>query len=248
MVRQENNVFAIAEIGINHGGDPMVAAKMIRAAKAAGANQAKFQSYRAAELLGIDHPCYAEADKAQMSPLNLVSLSAICDSVGIEFGLSIFHPDQVDFCENGLHLKRYKVASRAALNIDLLREIGQTKKPVIMSCGMTGPGVALDDAMRALDGCPVTLLECICKYPAPIDAFDPMKMKALGYEYGVPYGFSSHCPLQGPTIAAVAHGASVIENHILPDDGSYKGCDAASSMPMQEYAAMLKYIREMEVV
>lgn len=240
-----NPVKVIAEIGISHEGNILIAKEMIRKVADAGADIAKFQSYRPLEILGHDSPHLKEAVKAQFSAGALVDLAYQCEDVGIEFGLSIFHADQVDFCENTLRLTRYKVASRAARDTELLKAIGETGKPVIMSCGLIHP----DDIKRNLELLwrnDVTLLYCVCKYPAAIFDFNLSECSLLGQIFGRPYGLSSHCPLAAPTLAAVARGASVVENHVKPL--SYIGCDEESSMGLTDYREMVEVIRHMELL
>lgn len=242
-----NKTFVIAECGINHGGDLNVAMKMVVKAADAGADMAKFQSYRPKEVLGVDSPYLAEADRCQFNMDELILLDEHCDSMGIEFGCSFFHADQIKDAEKYLGLKRYKVASRAALNHDFLAAINKTGKPVIMSCGLLPDGDSIQGALSHLADCPITLLHCVCDYPTSLDNVDLDRMNRISraplgrYEVG----FSSHCPEMAPTIAAVARGAVVTENHVKLDD-PMKGCDMSSSMPFSEFRQMVRIIRDME--
>jgi sialic acid synthase SpsE len=235
--------FLIAEIGINHGGDINTAKRMISLAKEAGADQAKFQLYRPLFILGKHSPYLAEATKAQFTLKQHAELKGYCDGIGIEYGVTLFHPDHIVWAEN-IGLKRYKVASRSITDMSLLNAINKTCKPVLIS---TGQAIDRDvkKALKWLDECvSQTILYCVSVYPTPIE-----KMSLTGaqfYEhYRLRMGVSSHCPNIAPTVALVARGASVVEHHVCfsRNDG---GCDVPSSLTFEEFAQMAKLIRDIE--
>lgn len=237
-----NKVFCIAEIGLNHQGNLDLAKEMISLAKECNADMAKFQFYRPDEVLGISHPAIAEARRCQFTKDQHRELKQYCDTVGIEWGLSIFHPDLVDFTES-LGIKRYKIASRAVANKQLLEEINNTKKPVIMSTGLSNTA-EICSACEILKDCKIALMYCICQYPVELRFIDLSAMSRLS-SFVRNVGLSSHCPLISPTLAAVGKGAVITENHVVKDKNQV-GCDVSSSITFSEFMQMVGYIREME--
>ena len=239
---KRTKIISIAELGIAHGGSVDVALKMISDAASAGADIVKFQSYNPLDILGPNSPHLQEALAAQLHWQDLKALSAAASALGVDFGCSFFHPDQIEPAEMILNMTHYKVASRAATNPCLLREVNRTKKPAYVSVGLLDrPGI--NRALEALRDCPVTLLYCVCKYPCTPADFDMAEVAHLR-DFGVQTGFSSHCPDMMPTLSAIGLGATVVENHVKPD--TYRGCDAAASMDWHTYRALVKSIREIE--
>jgi len=228
----------IAEIGINHGGNKNIAMDMVRRAKSAGADIAKFQWYRPREILGYDSPHLAEANKCQLEIGHHRDIKALCDEIGIEWCCSIFHADQVSVVD-GMDMRRYKVASRAAGDMDLLREIAMTGKPVVMSTGLASQR-QMD---RAVDlfrkfGNSLTLLYCVSLYPCRKSDVDLSEIRRLGEMHGTPVGFSSHCPDYRVSVdAAINWGAVALENHVIPTR-PWPGCDASSSITFREFMEM----------
>lgn len=238
-------VFVIAEIGINHGGDLMRAIEMVLKAKTAGADMAKFQTYDPNQLLGPQSPFFREACRAQLPLDEHAHLKQVCERNGIEWGISLFHAQDVGWTER-LGMKRYKVASRAALDKNLLREINRTEKPVILSTGLLETPRAIGEAMEQLRDCELSLLYCRCNYPTRPEDVDLTAMQALG-QHARRIGFSSHCPSPYPTLAAVAKGALVTENHVTLSRAR-PGCDMSSSLEFEEFGEMVKAIRLMETM
>jgi N,N'-diacetyllegionaminate synthase len=240
-VRQR--AFLIAEIGINHGGSLGAAKRMVQLAKDAGADMAKFQLYRPAVILGKSSPYFAEASNAQLKKADHVELKAFCESIGIEYGVSLFHVDHILWAEQ-IGLKRYKVASRSITDMGLLNAINKTKKPVIISTGMA---IARDvkKALQWTDECASqTLLYCVSAYPTLLKNMS--LSGAQFYEQFVPrVGISSHCPNIAPAIAAVARGASVVEHHVCFSRND-AGCDVPSSLTFEEFHQMSTIIRDLE--
>lgn len=233
-------MISIAEIGINWFGDMSLAQKMIRRCAKAGATIAKFQYYKPEKILGKSSPFLRDAKKSELSPAKIKTLKSFCDEAGIEFGLSVFHPENIEFTEK-IGLQRYKIASRSVNDDALLKSINNTRKPVIMSTGMS-TNKQISHALTILKDCPVTLLYCVCKYPSAIEDINLDKMRGLK-KFRTAVGFSSHCPKTQPTLEAVKRGATVIENHVV-DNPESRGCDVSSSMPLDVYSMMLQFIRE----
>ncbi len=239
-----NRALLIAEIGLAHGGSVNRAKAMAASAKEAGADIAKFQHYKPKLILGVRHPAYAEATKAQMSVSEHAEIKAFCDGIDIEYCCSLFHPDDVEKFED-MGVKRYKVASRVAGDTNLLSAINRTKKPVIISVGMSTKK-QIERALDWTDSCTQTLLHCICKYPADLRDFWPGDMDRLKEVWKVKVGLSSHCPNIAPSVLFAARGASVIEQHVC-DSRQDVGCDIPSSITFDEFRQMASLIRSMEM-
>lgn len=235
----------IAEAGINHQGDMELAKQMIVLSRMAGADVWKTQWYDPLEILGRDNPNIEEAKKAQFTPEQHKELKEYCDWAGIEWAVSVFHPEHVAVIE-AIGQKFYKVASRAALNERLLLEIAKTGKPVVLSTGLLGEGLKqkLCRIRNIFRNNILTLLYCVCDYPTRFKDILLGRMIMLnGFSDAV--GFSSHCPNITPSLAAVAYGAEVIENHVVVDKLQV-GCDVSSSITFEQLTDMCGYIDEME--
>lgn len=246
-----SKITVIGEIGINWMGDVALAKEMIDSCKDAGADIAKFQLFRPKELLGQDSPYLAEAERGVPTKDQISEFKDYCDAVSIEFGLSVFHADLVDFTED-LGLRRYKIGSRAFLDTELLERVNKTKKPIIASTG-TATEENIYRCLDILRDCPdITLMYCVPNYPTSLSSInlaqlDMVRSILTHVERQGQVGFSSHCPKLTPTIAAAARGATVIEHHIVKYK-SMKGCDVSSSLNFVEFKRMVEYIREMEKI
>lgn len=228
----------IAEIGINHGGRFNLAKEMIHASILAGADLVKFQHYRPKELLG-DSPFLAEAERAQFTKEQLVQLKDYSEQSGIDWACSIFHPEDVEWAES-INMPVYKIASRAALNKDLLKSIDNTRKPCILSTGQIEKDQVYS-AIESLHNCKLTLLYCVSKYPSLPEDINLEELTELK-KYGLPVGLSSHCPDITPAMKALDLGASVIEQHVkFP--WMTEGCDMASSIPFKKFGEIAEYAR-----
>ena len=126
------------------------------------------------------------------------------------------------------------------------KAIAQTKKPVIMSCGMGNHG-EIQDALNVLSSNEVTLLYCVCSYPTNKRDLNFTEMFKLWLRFRKPVGFSSHCPEIYPAIKAAGLGASVIEHHFTMSR-KLPGCDQSSSLEPNEFRKMCDIIRELDKV
>ena len=249
----------IAEIGANHNGDTDLALKMIRAAKVAGADFVKFQSWSDTDFICraeyARNTQYADAHRHfgtleemvkayQVTPEQHRIFHKACGEVGIGFCSSVFSQRGIDILES-LGVPFHKIASMDVTNHDLLRRVGATTKPVIMSCGMATLG-EIEAALQVLDdaGCPaVTLLHCVAVYPCPPDDVNLAFMDTLRTAFARRVGFSDHTAGIGSAIAAVARGACVIEKHFTLDK-TMAGWDHHISATPLELAALVTGCRE----
>lgn len=259
--------FVIAEAGVNHNGSLDLALQLVDAAKQAGAAAVKFQAFRAERLAAPSAPKAAyqkvalargngvEAqDETQFAMLKTLELAAAdfaqirdhCESVGIEFLASPFDEEAVTMLAH-LGVRLLKVPSGEITNLPLLRHIGATGLPVILSTGMSWLA-EVEAAVTTLQGAgcdDVTLLHCVTEYPAPPEQINLRAMATLRAAFGLPVGYSDHTPGIEIAVAATALGASVIEKH-LTLDRALPGPDHSASLEPAEFGQMVAAIRNVE--
>jgi sialic acid synthase SpsE len=241
--------YVIAEIGANHNGDLDLARKHIDAAKACGADAAKFQSwdtnlfskkvYEDNYFLTDD---YRNRDDYTLKEIvnefaltveQLGELASYCRDVGIDFASTPFDPEQVDpLVELGAPF--VKIASMDVNNSRILTRAAQSGLPVVMSVGMASLG-EIDEAVSVLEKENVSelvLLHCTALYPAPPDEVNMLAMDTLR-QFGYPVGFSDHSLGTSIALGAVARGAIIIEKHFTLDKDMF-GWDHKMSMSPDE--------------
>ncbi|WP_085445747.1 N-acetylneuraminate synthase [Magnetofaba australis] len=255
------SIFIIAEAGVNHNGDLVLAKRLIDAAAAAGADAVKFQTFRA-ERIAAAHAAKADYQKRltdgddQLSMLKQLELSeadhhaliAHCQERGIAFLSTPFDIDSARLLR-GLGLTTFKIPSGEITNLPLLREIAGYGYPVIVSTGMadlTEVGATIDALVSAGQNREhITLLHCTTEYPAPLHSVNLRAMQTMGAEFGLPIGYSDHTPGIAIPTAAAALGATVIEKHFTLDR-TLPGPDHAASLEPDELTAMVAAIRGVE--
>jgi pseudaminic acid synthase len=253
-----SNVYIVAELSANHGGSLEHAAKTIRAVAESGADAVKLQTYTA-DTLTIDcdneyfrisggtlwdgrtlYDLYKEAYTPWEWHKELQQVAHDC---GLDFFSTPFDTTAVDFLEQ-LNVPMHKVASFELVDIPLLKKIGSTKKPVIMSTGMASEE-EIQEALTALRsaGCPeVTLLKCTSAYPAKPQDANLNTIPDMAQKFGCKVGLSDHTMGIAVPVAAVALGACVIEKHFTLSraDG---GADSGFSLEPEEFKAMVDAVR-----
>ncbi|OLN33517.1 N-acetylneuraminate synthase [Desulfosporosinus metallidurans] len=256
-----SDIFIIAEAGVNHNGDIKLAKKLIDAAKNAGVDAVKFQTFKAESLVSrvaqkADYQKQAtETGESQLEMVKKLELSFCdfrelknyCDEKEISFLSTPFDFESIDFLES-LEMPIYKVPSGEITNLPYLIKIANTGKPVIMSTGMSDldeVGLALD-VLRDNGAGLITLLHCNTQYPTPFEDANIMAMLTLKERFGVAVGYSDHTLGIEAPIAAIALGASVIEKHFTLDK-SLEGPDHKASLNPQELKAMVTAIRNIEI-
>ena len=251
-------VFVIAEIGLNHNGDPELAAQLIRTAAAAGVDAVKFQKRDSRALLTqelYDSPytawysygtTYGEHREAlELSQADLAKLKDIAESLNVIFFASAWDLPSVDVCEE-LDVPLYKVASADVTNIPLLERLAQTGKPLIMSTGMSTEeelDAAVATIRRHHDD--LVLLHCVSTYPSEFDEINLSTIPWLRDRFDCPVGYSGHERGIAVSSAAVAIGACVVERHFTLDRAS-KGPDHAASLEPPGLMKMVRDIRAIE--
>jgi len=251
-------VFVIAEAGVNHNGDLAMALALCDAARAAGADAVKFQTFRAEDLVVPGAPT-AEYQKRQtgeqdqfsmlrnleLSPEQHERIRDHCVRIGIEFFSTPFSIEAVDLLV-ALGVRRIKMPSGELTHRALVERACATGLPVLLSTGM-GTMAEIREALEwagaargSLDG--ISVLHCTSAYPAPDEALNLRAITTMRQELGLPIGYSDHSLGIEAALAAVSLGATVIEKH-LTLDASLPGPDHAASLEPEGFAAMVRGIR-----
>lgn len=254
-------VYIIAEAGVNHNGDIDIAKRLVDAAREAGADVVKFQTFRADGLATeyaqkADYQLHMtnekETQKEMLKKLELtydmhMELIQYCKKVGIDFLSTPFDLDSINLLESvGMNL--YKIPSGEITNLPYLRKLGSLKKPVILSSGMSTMG-EVKEAVKILKesgAADVSILHCNTQYPTPMQDVNLNVMNSIRKEVGVCVGYSDHTEGIEVPIAAVAMGAEIIEKHFTLDK-TMEGPDHKASLEPDELKAMVKAIRNIEM-
>ncbi|MFC0264079.1 pseudaminic acid synthase [Fontibacter flavus] len=260
-INKGSKVFIIAELSANHNGSLETAIETIKAAKRAGADAIKLQTYTA-DTLTIDcdkedfiiksgsiwdGQTYYKLYQSAYTPWEWhETLFDAAKEEGLVCFSSPFDKTAVDFLEN-LDAPAYKIASFEITDIPLIEYVAAKGKPVIISTGIA----TQDDIELALDACyrmgnrEVALLKCTSSYPAPIEEANMVMVKDMAERYGVITGLSDHTMGSTVPVVATCFGAKIIEKHFILDR-SVGGPDASFSMNEQEFGEMVKAVREAE--
>ncbi|WP_309640418.1 pseudaminic acid synthase [Flavobacterium sp.] len=259
-INQTSPVFIIAELSANHNGSLDNALATIKAAKRAGADCIKLQTYTA-DTITLDsdkedfvikgtiwdgrklHSLYQEAYTPWEWHEEIYRAAKV---EGLICFSSPFDRTAVDLLE-GLDSPAYKIASFEITDIPLIEYVASKGKPVIISTGIAEQ----EDIELALDAChrmgnyDIALLKCTSSYPAPIEEANMCMVKDLAERYQVISGLSDHTLGSTVPIVATVFGAKIIEKHFIIDR-SIGGPDATFSMNEEEFTAMVKAVREAE--
>lgn len=252
--------YIIAEMSANHNQHLDIALKTIRAAKIAGADAVKIQTYTAETLtLNCSKPdfvlgeglwkgetFYSLYQKAYTPWEWHEEIFRVAREEGITCFSTPFDKTAVDFLEK-LDNPIYKIASFEITDIGLIKYIAQKQKPIILSTGiaMEEDIVLALDTIRREGNNDITLLKCTSAYPAPIEAANLRTIEDMKKRFEVKVGLSDHTMGSDVAVAAVALGAEVVEKHFIIDR-SIGGPDSAFSMEKEEFAAMVQSIRNVE--
>lgn len=253
----------IAEAGVNHNGDIGLAKQLIAAAKSAGADIVKFQTFKTGNVVtksaekasyqkgttDAAESQYAMIRKLELSRMDHEVLIEECRRHGIGFFSTAFDTDSFDMLVE-MGLDQVKIPSGELTNLPLLRYMTRLRMPVMLSTGMATLG-EIEAALEAIEqaGTPrhlVTVLHCTTEYPAPMADVNLRAMVSMKAALGVEVGYSDHTPGIEIPIAAVALGARVIEKHFTLDR-TLPGPDHQASLEPHELKAMVEAIRNVEV-
>ena len=255
-------VYIIAEAGVNHNGSLDLAKKLCDAAKEAGVDAVKFQTWktenictREVELATYQEENILDKKSSQFQMLKNLELSydqfselqAYCKNIGIEFLSTPDEEESLNFLMS-LNLPFIKIGSGEITNIPYLRKIASFGKPVILSTGMSSlTQVALAyDTLLSFGAPEVQLLHCTTNYPCPKNEVNLNAMLTLKEAFKCKVGYSDHTLGIEVPIAAVALGAQIIEKHFTLDN-TMDGPDHKASLEPHELKAMVNAIRNVEM-
>jgi sialic acid synthase SpsE len=213
-IQQKNNVFIIAEIGINHGGDLRLAKQLVDSAVKAGVDAVKFQTYLTEKRVQKDSPIFDILKKCELPFEAFRELKSYCESKDVLFFSTPFDAESVDFLES-IGISVYKLASFDIVNFELLKKIATTGKPVILSVGMS----SISEIRKAVDTLKqgtnkIALLHCISAYPTHEDDANLGAVNSLIQHFpDCVIGQSDHTSDIQVPLYAVAAGAQILEKH-----------------------------------
>jgi len=256
-----NPVYIIAELSANHNQDFREAEKLIHAAKAAGADAVKIQTYTPDTLtLNCTNEYFRIGKGTQWEGKNLYQLygeaytpwdwqpdlKRIANSVGLDLFSTPFDPTSVDFLGK-MDLPAYKIASFEIVDIPLIRLIARTGKPIIMSTGMATREEITEAvaAIRQEGNNRIALLKCTSTYPALPEDMNLKTIPDMAERFRVPVGISDHTLGTTIPVAAVALGACIVEKHFTLSRKN-PGPDSSFSLEPHEFQAMVEAIRGVE--
>lgn len=254
------HVIIIAEAGVNHNGSFELAKKMVDAAKEAGVDYVKFQTFNPKKLVsryaekaeyqkettGSNETQLQMLQKLTLTEDNFLSLRDYCREVGIGFISTPFDLDSIAFLET-FDMDFWKVPSGEVNNLPYLEAIARTKRKVVMSTGMCDMN-EIQDAIEVLEKngtTDITLLHCNTQYPTPYEHVNLSAMNSIRDALHKEVGYSDHTQGIEVPIAAVAMGATVIEKHFTLDK-NMEGPDHKASLNPIELQQMVMAIRNIE--
>ncbi len=253
------SVYIIAEAGVNHNGSYETACHLVDAAKEAGADCIKFQTFKAENLVShnarkAEYQVRETGDSSQQDMLKKLELSfedfsrlkAYCDEVGIQFLSTPFDFDSIAFL-NSIDMPFWKIPSGEVTNLPYLLALARTGKPVVMSTGMCEI-TEIEAALKVLkeNGTrEIRLLHCNTEYPTPFEDVNLKAMQTMRDAFHLEVGYSDHTKGIEIPIAAVALGATIIEKHFTLDH-HMEGPDHKASLEPDELKAMVTAIRHLE--
>lgn len=260
-IKPESSVFIIAELSANHNGSLETALETIRAAKRAGADAIKLQTYTADTMtINCDKKDFIIDSGTVWDGRNLYELYQeaytpwewheqlfkTAHEEGLICFSSPFDKTAVDFLEE-LNAPAYKIASFEITDIPLIEYAASKGKPIILSTGIAGK----EDIELALETCrkagnnDIALLKCTSSYPAPIEEANMAMVKDFEERFDVIPGLSDHTLGTTVPVVATCMGAKIIEKHFILDK-SIGGPDASFSLDEKEFTEMVKAVREAE--
>lgn len=254
------HTYIIAEAGVNHNGNIKTAKRLVEAAKEAGCDCVKFQTFQAEksvvptaqkaayqkENTGKEESQLAMLKKLELSEKEFCELKNYCMQIDIDFLSTPFEKDSVDLLDR-LNVAQYKIPSGEITNKPLIQYIASKGKRILLSTGMS----TLDEVKEAVNWIYATgnkdivLFHCTTNYPAAYSNINMRAMLTLKETFHVPIGYSDHTEGIEIPFMAVAMGASMIEKHFTLDR-NMRGPDHKASLEPSELQAMVQGIRKIE--
>lgn len=253
--------YIIAEIGANFDGSLEKAKKLIDAAKEAGADCAKFQTFSTPKIVseggfslmtlkGV-HGSWGRSVSDVFKDAEFPrewhkEISEYCSKVGIDFSTSPYDVEAVDLCMK-LDVPFIKIGSGEITWLDMLSYIAKQGKPIMLATGDATMS-EIDEAVRTIEATgnrDMVLMQCITNYPSKIDSANVNVIKTYQTAFDVLTGYSDHSSGPVVALASVVLGGCVIEKHFTLDKTD-KGPDHPHSMNPAEFKLMIDYVREIE--
>jgi N-acetylneuraminate synthase len=254
-IGDDQPVYVIAEIGLNHNGSVDIAKQLIDVAVEAGAQAVKFQK-RTPDISTPEHMkstpretpwgtmTYLEYRyRVEFEQEQYSEIDRYCKSVGVDWFASPWDEPSVDFLES-MNVVAYKIASASVTDLGMLSKIKDTGKPVILSTGMSTIE-QIDKAVETLGTDNLSLMHATSTYPLPPEEANIRMITTLKERYGVPVGYSGHETGLQISIAAVALGAVSVERHITMDRAMW-GSDHGASLEPKGFVSLVRDIRILE--
>jgi N,N'-diacetyllegionaminate synthase len=262
ILQNEGRVFVIGEAGVNHNGDPGLAAELIDAALEAGVDAVKFQTWQPGECTGrfafkVDYLATEDDAESRYELSNRLALphgvfrklKDHCRRKGILF---LSTPDgfqSLDFLVDELDMPVIKIGSTEVTHLQYIEAIARKRRPILLSTGMSTLG-EVERCIRIIrdhNEADLVLMQCTSEYPAPDDEINLHAMVTMQEAFGLPVGHSDHSVGPEASVAAVALGARVVEKHFTLDK-SLPGPDHKASMDPAELAELVRSIRRTEAM
>lgn len=253
--------FIIAEAGVNHNGDVVLAKRLIDEAAKAGVDAVKFQTFKADQIateatpkadyqLEATEPNETHLEmlrRLELSPDAYGELQARCEERGLLFLSTPYDEAGVDLLE-GLGVPAFKIGSGEITNWPFLEYVASKAMPIILATGMAYLSEVEEavQVIRKAGNEELVLLHCVSAYPAKPDDANLRAMTTLATHFGVPVGFSDHTLGTEVARAAVALGATVIEKHFTLDR-TLPGPDHQASLEPTELGELVRAIRSVEL-
>ena len=252
--------FIVAEMSANHGHDLNKATELVYAAKEAGANAIKLQTYTA-DTLTLNHKSkdffinkgpwkgryMHDLYKDAYTPWEWhAQLLELANNIGITLFSSPFDPTAVDFLDE-LNMPAYKIASPEVIDLPLIRKVAQTGKPIIISTGSATVS-QINEALTCVkkeSASEVALLKCTSEYPASPEDIHLKTIPHMKDSFKCIVGLSDHTMGVGVAIASVAFGAKIIEKHFVMDRND-KTADSFFSATPEEFKLLVDNVRTVE--
>ena len=262
IIGKNNPVYIIAEMSANHNQDFNRAVKIIEAAKAAGADAIKLQTFTPdLHTINSSKPCFRINDKKSLWHGRTLydlykeaympwewqpKLKKIADNLGIDLFSAPVDPTGVDFLKK-MNVPAYKITSMELVDIPLVYKIGMVGKPIIMSTGVATFS-EIEEAINVAESAgsgDIILLKCVSSYPADPKEMNLNTMIHMSNTFKCPVGLSDHTLGITIPIVATALGANVIEKHFTLSraDG---GLDSTFSLEPNEFKSMVDNVRSAE--
>ena len=253
-----NQILIIAEIGVNHNGDMILAKEMIDAAVQSGADAVKFQTFRAESLVSIgtpkveyqksttssDETHYEMIKKLELSLNDHFVLKDYCKEKEISFLSTPYDLESARFLHEEINVEMFKTASADLVDIPLHDYIASSGKPALVSVGMANLG-EIENTLSIYNSKNhhnIVLLHCVSNYPCADESLNMQVLKTLRQAFQLPVGYSDHSVGNEASILAIALGAQVVEKHFTLDK-KLDGPDHLASSSPEEFKSLVDAVR-----